>query len=128
MLQELLDYFKKINGIDPTDTSQDDILLLYLGTALEVAKIKACNWDKWDNINDLPAPILLGIMEMIKLMQTRSGIVDSGVKSESIGGMSQTFFDVGLMTSDDYFKSAYDLFGMYCRAKNALNFRRAKRG
>lgn len=128
MLQELLEYFKKINGIDPTDTSQDEILLLYLGTALEVAKIKACNWDKWGNINDLPAPILLGIMEMINLMQTRSGIVESGVKSESIGGMSQTFFDVGLMTSDDYFKSAYDLFGMYCRAKNALNFRRAKRG
>lgn len=128
MLQELLEYFKKINGIDPADKSQDEILLLYLGTALEVAKIKACNWDKWDNLNDLPAPILLGIMEMIKLMQTRDGIVDSGVKSESIGGMSQTFFDVGLMTSDDYFKSAYDLFGMYCRAKNALNFRRAKRG
>lgn len=128
MLQELLEYFKKINGIDPADKSQDEILLLYLGTALEVAKIKACNWDKWDNLNDLPAPILLGIMEMIKLMQTRDGIVDSGVKSESIGGMSQTFFDVGLMTSDDYFKSAYDLFSMYCRAKNALNFRRAKRG
>lgn len=129
LVQDLLDYYKKINGIDPLDVSQDEMLKLLIEVAIEVAKQKACDWSQWDSFDKLPKPIILGIMELIGLSVSRGDINRAGVKSESIGGMSQTFFDADYLGSDSYFKPAFDLFGMYCSVQpDSLVFRKARRG
>lgn len=126
LTEQLVEYYKKLNDIN--DDSQDDMLKLLFGAAIEIAKKKACEWNEWNDISALPPAILLGLMELIKLMQARSDISAEGVKSESIGGMSQTFFDIEWLSDDRYFAPAYDLFGLYCKPKNALVFQKARRG
>lgn len=129
LITALLEEYKRLNGI--TDDSQDELLSMLLESALEIAKQKACKWSKWDKFEDIPKPIILGIITLVQLMQTRNSVSGSGIKSESIGGMSQSFFGVTDFSDDSFFAPAYDLFDLYCGQKQRNKqfvFKKAKRG
>lgn len=126
LVDKILEAYKLANNIDPLDTSQDAILKLYISAALQIAKKKSCDWGNWDKYEDIPPAIILGIIQLIGLMQSRDA--NFGIKSESIGGMSQTFIDLDKISDDDYFKGPYGLFGLFCSQNNKLQFRVAKRG
>lgn len=124
-MQLLLTEYKAIMGIAEDDNSLDAILLLYMSAAIEKAKYYACDWHKW-TYEDLPASIKLGIFRYLQLSQERGE--RSGIASESIGGMSQSFITGEQGNTDAYFNEAYDFFKQYCRGANGLNFVPAKRG
>lgn len=125
IITQLLAYFKKYNGIPEDDTSMDTQLTLALEVVLEIAKKRACNLNKWDNIDDIPKPVLMGILMMVEMQGQR--VKQNNLKSESIDGMSQSFGTIG--TDEEYFAPVYELFDMYCDvAPNELIFQRAKRG
>lgn len=125
IITQLLTYFKKYNGIPEDDTTMDEHYKLALEVVLEIAKKRACNLSKWDNIDDLPKPVLMGIMMMVDLQGRR--VSQNNLKSESIDGMSQSFGTIG--TDEEYFAPAYELFDMYCDVgPNDLIFQKARRG
>jgi len=117
MIDDLIKYYKSYYGIPEDDASQDVRIKLFIQVALEKAKRKACDWHKWDDIEELPAPILLGILTFANLSFSKGDT--HGIKSESIGGMTQVFKDYG--EDDDYFKPAYDLFEEYCESALDVN-------
>ncbi|AOH54482.1 hypothetical protein ABE28_008965 [Peribacillus muralis] len=114
-----LSELKQLMGIAAEDTTQDAILSLYLESALDDAKTYA---DKLDwTTGSLPGAIKLGIVRWAELAQVRKE--RSGIQSESIGGMSQTFLNG---SGDEYFSEVYDFWKPYHTVNNGLVFRTAK--
>lgn len=117
MIEGLLKYYKEYYGIDALDETDDFKTKLQLEVALHKAKRLACDWSDWTDVNSLPASVLLGIIIYANLAISRAGV--HGIKSESIGGMSQSFQD---FTEDSgYYQPAYDLFAEYCAATLDVN-------
>jgi hypothetical protein len=115
-----LEELKTLLGIAAEDTSQDAVLTLYLEAGIDAAKQYA-NLLEWDTLTELPAPVKLGISRWVQANQLRAE--RSGVQSESIGGMTQTFTSGG---SDGVtFAESYSLWNPYRR--KGVVFREARR-
>ncbi len=111
---------KELLGLDPSDTSQDAILQLYLDSALEQAFLY-CNLFDWETEPlVLPSSITLGIVRYVQIMRdvySRS----VGVSAESIGGMSKSYNNV---SNKALYTDVWDLWKDYHR--QASIFRAAR--
>jgi len=103
---------KTLLGIPSGDTSNDSILSLYLGAALEEAQRFANLYD-WVTYNEntdpnktLPNMMKLGLLSYVKTMQHLDE--NRGVQSESMAGMSQTFLNA---SNSEVFADAYKYWG-----------------
>lgn len=102
-----LEQLKSLMGIALSDTSQDVILSLYLGAALEAAKDYANAYD-WNSNKPLPDGIQLGILRWVELSQLKKE--NAGIQSESMAGMTQTFVSTG---DTSYFSEVFDMWEKY---------------
>jgi hypothetical protein len=116
-----LEELKTLLGIEEGDTSQDAILSLYLEAGLEAAK-KYTNLLDWETITELPATVKLGIAKWVEANQLRAE--RTGVQSESIAGMTQTF--ASGVSDGVTFAESYSLWGSYHKNSGVV-FRPSKR-
>lgn len=112
---------KALMGIPESDTSQDAKLQLYLDMALEAARDYANAYD-WSSTEPLPAGLRLGIVRFVELSQSRK--TNTGVISESIGGMSRTYA-ANSNNDVDYFGEVWSMWKPF--KKRGVVFRSAKR-
>lgn len=114
---------KQLLGMDAGDTSNDVSLSLYLEAGLMAAMTRTTALD-WTKLTHIPGPVKLGIARWVDVTRTMAD--RSGVQSESIGGMSQTFKNTA--NDADLYAEVYMLWDAFRLPENrSLQFRPSRR-